>query len=137
MGLRGPSAKPIAIRELEGTAGMVVAIPTTNAPAEPPEWLSEEARGVWMRVCASFPPGYFKACDENHLAGYCTATVLWLTATRKIDAGDESPITQGHRKQAHAERIQLGDRLGIGPARRAQSVAATGAAKKAAFFRPT
>jgi phage terminase small subunit len=127
----------MAVRELEGTSAQVVAIPTTNLPAAVPEWLGDEARVIWTRVCASFPPGYFKACDENHLAGYCTATVLWIYATTRIQAGDDDPLIQKQRMQAHTERMQLGDRLGIGPARRTQSVAATSQAKKSAFFRTT
>ena len=137
MGMRGPGAKPLEVRQLEGTAGQVVAIRTTNAPAEVPEWLSDEARQVWIRVWASFPPGYFKACDEHHLGAYCTATVLWIQATKLMESGDDRPELAKQRAQAHTERVQMGDRLGIGPAKRTQSVAATSQGKKSNFFRPS
>ena len=101
--MRGPSAKPVEIRLLEGTAGQVVAIPTTNDPAVMPETLRAAAIRVWELVVASFTPNYFKSVDTNHLAGYCRATVLWERATQEIEdaleRGDEPhPKWLRHRR---------------------------------------
>ena len=140
MGLRGPGAKPLELRMLEGTASQVVSIPTAAIPAVKPDWLPPEALAIWDRTVASFPPLYFKACDEQHFAGYCMATHLWQTSVAelmRLQAASEK-VPQSllrQRAQAHAERMQLGDRLGIGPSKRTQSVAKSAQAKKSLMFK--
>lgn len=140
MGLRGPSPKPYAIRQLEGSDHRVVALPTNDEFAEIPEGLSALERKVWRRVLATFPPGYFKSADEQHLGAYCTAVARWQKAKDQIAAEGEVLKTEFGPKrnpwlqvlrEAHTQMVQLADRLGIGPARRSSSVAAAGAAKQA------
>lgn len=140
MGLRGPGAKPIELRRLEGTAGQVIALPTNDVFAATPQDLTIEERKVWRRVCATFPPGYFKSADEQHLAAYCVEVIRWQSAVAKLKVEGEviqtpfgpqrNPWAQV-QKQAHTQMVQLGDRLGIGPAKRTQSVAASARSKKA------
>ena len=102
--------------------------------------MSALERKVWRRVLATFPPGYFKSADEQHLGAYCTAVARWQKAKDQIAAEGEilktdfgpkrNPWLQVLR-EAHAQMVQLGDRLGIGPARRVSSVPAGKAAKAA------
>jgi phage terminase small subunit len=139
MGLRGPGAKPVELRLLEGTAGQVVSIKTNDIEAVRSEDLDAEGREIWDRVVSTFPPKYFKAADEHYLAAYCRATVLW----QKLQTAVEDALATSEdvpkeyialKAQAQLERTQLGDRLGIGPSKRTQSVAATTKGKKAGFF---
>lgn len=142
MGLRGPGAKPVEMRVLEGTADSVIAFPTTTEAATQPAGMDEAERAVWNDVVTSFPLGMFKAADRHHLAAYCSAVVLWSKAKSEVHA---SPMQDGKpnawlkvMKQQHSQMVQLGDRLGIGPSRRTLSVEKSATAKRKAslLYRP-
>lgn len=163
MGLRGPGAKPKELRELEGSASRVVSIATNAAEALPPE-MTEDARDVWDDVVATFAPNYFKSADRWHLAAYCEAVASWQHAQAKVgelgEVVEQVVLSKDGKKQgvvlkanpwlrvlngAHARMLQLGDRLGIGPARRTLGVHASERANRTpapqsqpvkTFFRP-
>jgi P27 family predicted phage terminase small subunit len=149
MGLRGPSAKPVEIRALEGTDHRVLSFPTTQEVAIPPDDLTAAQRSVWRDVAATFPGSFFKSADRHHLAAYCCAVVIWQQAQADIEkrgamietmVGENVVLKPNPwlkiKAQAHKEMVQLGDRLGVGTGKRTVSVPATDASKRSLLFAP-
>lgn len=133
MAVRGQRPKPTALRLLNGNAGKrPVNAQEPQLPActaEPPDWLSEDARAHWLRLAPMLAAaGVLKASDADLLATYCETYAGYIVATR---SGSAPMSMVGQLRQLMGE-------LGMTPSARARIVAdkapADGQEKKSRFF---
>lgn len=129
--MRGPQAKPAALKKLEGNPSKRKPKnePKPIGDARRPAWLPPKAAEEWSRVIATFPPEFYTAADVPTLAVYCCA---WVTYQEALAQVTKSLMARGSTKQlvAHpalaiarqqAEIIlRASDRLGMSPAARAR-----------------
>lgn len=91
MGKRGPKPKPTHLKVVEGTYRKDRA-PKNEAMPEPavpdcPEWLDEEARTEWERICAELARlGLVSNMDRGGLALVCQAWSDFRAATELVQA---------------------------------------------------
>lgn len=139
MGLRGPKAKPLALRVLEGNPSgrpLNHAAPQPKGKAKCPKHLRPEARERWNRIVKSMPPGFYTAADEALLAAYCEAWADHKMATEEITATPLLVTAEGRmnpvlviRNRAAQTMATLAGRLGLSPSDRTglkSDTAATG-----------
>ena len=135
MGLRGPAAKPTALKLLDGSyaayrdAGGVEA---PNVAPVCPQWLSSEAREVWDSMIDRLLeiPGLLARLDGESLARYChdwcdfhAARQLvereGMVATSEKGAVYQHPAV-GIRNKAHDRLTKFEARFGMTPSDRAR-----------------
>lgn len=105
MATRGRKPKPTALKKLEGNPGHR---PLNNQEPKPkkkvptcPEWLEEEAKTEWKRMCKILEPlGLLTEMDMTAFAGYCQAYARWKAAEEFITQhGDMIRTPNGYLQQ--------------------------------------
>lgn len=139
---RGRTAKPTALRLLQGNAGhrkldgRVEPSPTPGAPL-PPEWLSDYGKDKWHEIVAVMMPvaGWLTKMDGDLLTNYCSSygqfreAEMELPKLTKLRAKTRSTKKQGQllneinqlkgqRRQAMKDLKSFGTELGWSPTSR-------------------
>ncbi len=133
MGKRGPPKKPTALKRLQGTYRPDRAPanePTPEGTAEPPDFLTAEAREEWDRLAPGLTTmGLLTSADRAVFAGYCQAWADYLRLTAQLnemaswvwesEKGYRQAVPElAMRKEAWSRAVQAGSRLGLDPAAR-------------------
>lgn len=133
MGKRGPKPKSPELRRLEGNPGYKPInedAPVATGRPVAPDYLSEYANEVWVRVIGSMPSSVYTAADQDLLAAYCVAADLHRQAVKQV-ALEGAVIPGGGEGRSYvnpcvkvlneaAQKMALiGSRLGLDPAARA------------------
>lgn len=114
MGQRGPPPKPTNLRLLEGNAGKVPISPNEPKPksieeADPPDWLSDEAKRYWRRLIPMLASaGLLTDVDLCVLERYCDCLADWRAARDFLIARGQIfyPIFDGnHVDPATGQRV--------------------------------
>jgi P27 family predicted phage terminase small subunit len=130
----GRPPKPAQLKILQGTYRPDRASPGEIFPdpvddLAPPAWLSEPAQEKWNELAPMLSRlGLLTECDLDILALYCSTWVKWQEAERAIqENGSTTRAQSGYQqispyvtiaKNALADLMRLGDKLGLNPAAR-------------------
>lgn len=87
---RGPKPKPTELKRRTGNPGKRPLNDSEPKPtvseAEPPHWLTKEARAVWDGLAPKLAAvGLLTELDEGVLARYCTEWCIWQAARKKVN----------------------------------------------------
>jgi P27 family predicted phage terminase small subunit len=126
MGRRGPARKPTKIREITNPAKAKQRQdepqPAAGVP-ECPDWLTEDARPLWFRVCAHLQGmGLLHRCDENAIARYAQLMARYIATEHRIAENPDHEKVEGWHMRAGAlnDKIRmLEQQFGLTPAARA------------------
>jgi len=129
----GNRRKPTARKRLEGTFRPDRAPgnePTPEGTAEPPDFLTAEARQEWDRLAPELEAiGLLTVADRGIFAGYCQAWADYLRLTVQLndmaswvwesEKGYRQAVPElAMRKEAWTRAVQAGSRLGLDPTAR-------------------
>jgi len=126
MGQRGPARKPSKLREVTNPSKAKQRkgepVPEGGAP-DCPEWLSEDARQVWFRVCGHLKGmGLLHRCDEHAIARYAQMMAHWVrTAERIAEHPDHEKVDGWYMRlgSLNDKLRMLEQQFGLTPAARA------------------
>jgi P27 family predicted phage terminase small subunit len=99
MATRGRKPKPKAIKELEGNPGKrpLPNEPTFGAcfPAEPPKWLSKEAKRLWGELVPLLQsvPGLLQSADVSAVELLCESYAQWKEASKVLQENGQTFTT--------------------------------------------
>lgn len=133
MGQRGPAPKPTELKVLQGTyrpdraRGEV--FPDPPPSLDPPAFLNGSAKDKWREFAPMLERnGLLTECDLDTLAVYCQTWARYVEAERQLSIdGATTTARSGYQqvsawvtiaKNARADLLKLGDRLGLNPASR-------------------
>ena len=126
MGRRGPARKPSKLREVTNPSKAKQRkgepVPEGGAP-EAPEWLTDDARDIWWRVCGHLKGmGTLARCDEFVIGRYCQMFAHWVrTAGRIAEHPDHEKVDSWHMRlgSLNDKLRMLEQQFGLTPAARA------------------
>jgi P27 family predicted phage terminase small subunit len=132
--MRGRKPKPTVVKKLNGNPGKrrpsrTVAAPPAISAAEPPSWLSEDARLEWHRLVQELRQlSILTALDLGALAAYCSAWGDFVEAEREIrksgavvksrDRGSVRSPWVLIRNKAREQVVKIGAEFGLSPSSR-------------------
>jgi P27 family predicted phage terminase small subunit len=86
--MRGAKPKPTHLKIIAGNPGKRPLNKKEPKPegslTDPPDWMSNEQKKVWVKAIASAPTGLLKALDESVLVAWVVASDLHREASQKV-----------------------------------------------------
>ena len=136
MGQRGPAPKPTQLKVLQGTyrpdranAGEV--FPDAPCSLDAPPLLEGAAEAKWNELAPMLSRnGLLTECDLDTLTLYCQTWARYVEAETKLETEGATTVAKSGYEQvspwvtiaknARADLLKLGDRLGLNPSARSR-----------------
>ena len=129
--MAGRPRKPTALRLVHGTRDKHKnkSEPMPKGIAQPPDWMSDEAREHWWGLCPDLESiGLLTSIDTQAFAVYCQSYAELIQAEDELLKGGRTQTTKDGfvrkspwlsvRDEAHKRMMQIGGQFGFSPASR-------------------